>query len=386
MIISEYSIDSQLLYQQSQRTRHLDSLHVYTQKKDKKIITPAKYKSFDDCCNQIKASIHEFDKLFQNCQHKNEEDVLITTYNSYFNLFCHSQYYSDTININRFEYFNKLLMDNGFIIKPAKKIDDDMSSVIENIKDNLEDLLQIKTKEQNFTDDLKIDPEISIESQLENKYPSIYTRASFLNILNTCKKDEKILTNLIKYKSILCDNEEYMKLFNIIKMTHCNEKDESIIQTFIDHNYKCKILTSPKCKIVAIKLLMRHYDINLLDLNKEDIKIKLLPEHTSIIHSMFDYRGKVILTRWQLVKFIKTQINNNISNQLILSTSNSIRTNNKISNNTSYKFDIDVLKTHLELNYITSGLCDTDIIYLNACNLTKKIKDNSYVCDTSFLD
>jgi hypothetical protein len=188
-------------FQQTTRCRNIESLYYYSEVKEHE----AHYTSLED----VKQTLTENVKYFQTSNQQlynvssiydEDEEKFKVIENSFFNLFCFTEYVNDSYQTNMTQHFENLLILNGFDISEegtAKKMDN-------------EDKKEIKELTKQLQDEL-FEEFINTECKGHKKYDAFNTNINFLKIPQTKEMLEK-------YKAEITDKHVLQDHLNIIRL------------------------------------------------------------------------------------------------------------------------------------------------------------------------
>lgn len=122
------SIDPSDLFQQVTRTRNIDTLYYYCEKRQ---LDP-NFDDLDTTKDYYKKNIQMYNSLMNVCYNDNDNNEIE---NLFFEMFCYQKYISDTYNTNFQGYFEQILVDNQLVIKEEGKYEDLKDEIINKIND-----------------------------------------------------------------------------------------------------------------------------------------------------------------------------------------------------------------------------------------------------------
>jgi hypothetical protein len=258
--ITGCSITSDDIFQQTCRIRNIEKVYYYSNAPCHK----AEYRSIEQLKEYYITYIknnNNIDKYNGYVYYLTEDNDIKLINNNFSQLYFYQEYLIDTYKTNILKHYEKILEENGFILK----IDDTYD---EHKKINYTELNQI-------TQDIK-EAEFDEYINNDNKYNIKYTNINNnIDLLNLRKYSIDIL---IKYKNIIINRKKLLNYFNLNKLfysyeTLINEKESINCNAPEEATHKNLIN-----KIIYIRDLENYYNIEPLDINftYDEDKFKIL--------------------------------------------------------------------------------------------------------------
>jgi hypothetical protein len=324
--ITGRSINSQGIFQQTTRTRNINTLYYYGDIKN----YPAKYNTLDDVFNIYLNNIEQNNILNNLCMSINENDEMQIINNTFFKLFCYNEYKNDTLNTNIVAHYEQQLIDNGFILSiqgENKKLDND-------IKKNInQKIIAINDK---LFDEFINEP----NSRNKHIYDKLNER---IKILKLPINDSDIL---VKYKKQITDPFCLLKHYNIMRLFKDDKYIDTKLTQVINNNFDCKVLNNIYNKIKLIKTIQTKYNINDFNVNCDFGNNLLTNSEYMLIKNTFRMSRSIPTNSSELMLMYVTMIKNICGPEIIQS--KQIQTNNERT--MVYKYNEEHLDFHNNLS------------------------------------
>ena len=226
------SLDPMGIFQQTTRTRNIDTLYYYSHVESYE----PKFESLDhvkDHYSEIENASRQINDI---CNIIDENDNEAILKNNFFNIYCNNEYINDCYRTNKLKHFENILIENGFDLtssgflqKISKDADKEMSNQLILNKDEL------------------FDDYIQSNNRNHEQFNIINENISTLQLNNV--SDEK----LIIYKNIILDKYEIQKNFNFDRLQKTDEYvNKKLLQIEKENfSFKCYNSTYHKKKINA---------------------------------------------------------------------------------------------------------------------------------------
>ena len=349
--ITGRSINSQGIFQQTTRTRNINTLYYYGDIKN----YPAKYNTLDDVFNIYLNNIEQNNILNNLCMSINENDEMQIINNTFFKLFCCNEYKNDVLNTNIVAHYEQQLIDNGFILSiqgENKKLDND-------IKKNINQKI-IAINDKLFNDFVN-DPNV----RHKHIYDKLYER---INLLSLPMDKPEILK---KFKEQITDPFKLLKHYNIMRFFKNDNYIDDKIKQLIDKNFDCKILNNVYNKIKLIRTIQMKYNIIDFVVKGNYINYCLTKDEYNLIKSTFRLTRNIPTNNGELLLMYVTMIKHICSSEII--TSKLVRNAN--DRQRIYKYNNECLDFHNDLSsYYTKKQIKLDLFEDNIIN--KILYDN----------
>jgi hypothetical protein len=351
--ITGRSINSQGIFQQTTRTRNINTLYYYGDIKN----YPAKYNTLDDVFNVYLTNIEQNNILNNLCMSINENDEIQFVNNTFFKLFCYNEYKNDTLNTNIVAHYEQQLIDNGFILTTEgnnKKLDSE-------IKNNINQKI-IAINDQLFN-------EFVNDHNVRHKH--IYDKLNERIVLLKLPRDNPEI--LIKFKEQITDPFKLLKHYNIMRFFKNDTYIEDKIKLLIINNFDCKILNNIYNKIKLIRTIQSKYNIIDFDVKGDYIKNKITKDEYNLIKSTFRLTRNIPTNNGELILMYVTMIKHICGSDIIKS--------KQVQNNNEkfmvYKYNNE----HLEFHYSLASYYSTKNITLDPFddNIQNKNTDNKVI-------
>lgn len=315
-----------LLFQQCTRCRNMTNLYYMYDcdiEKTKKTYYRCKYIDMNDCEKQYVELLETNNKINDVCRILDEEDNIKFVKNSFFKLFIKNEYMIDCYNSNKFYYFEKTLIENGFIL----------TNYNEHINEH--ELNDIKK------DNIYIDYINSADKNLI-EFKTINDRIKFLNLPN----DTKLLE---KYKDIITDEHKFNEHLDIIRFIKSDKYIENKLVDVMENTFMIKLIRNQYYKIQLLRQLMKHYKIDYFDIkfdkpNLEEIEFD--DAKWNLYKHIFRTTKEKPKNHYELTLLLVTMIKQLTCSKMILS--KQIKLNN--FRFIIYHFNLEYINYHLELD------------------------------------
>ena len=285
LYINGKSVDSQVIYQMSMRTRNLKEL-IYCCNPNIKEKVP-KYLSLEDCREKIINDVRTNSKsILSMCYNLDIDDEMVFSPNSFFEIFARNEYISELYFANLVTKFEEMLVLNGFNIKKDENQLNDYAKEIECVKN-----LNIQMDEQDF---IKQCQDGNLSEELKKA----------CDILRVSDYEDKI-----QYQKLLQDSYKLQGHFNLCRFFSDKDYLQEKLDNIIKKIYDVKLIKNTYNQIIHLKYFMEKYKIDILDLNKNgDEIIEIEQKDLTSFNIIFRFSSK-IKTRYDLVQFIAVRLN-----------------------------------------------------------------------------
>lgn len=343
-------------YQQSTRTRNIETLYFYS--KDTEHF--ANYESLDDTKHKLSESIKTFNTLLNvSSEYDEETEEYKILYNSFFNLFTYSEYFIDTYKTGMTKHYINLLKLNGFEVSENDEEAEllitqaELKTMTKDIKEKIYneyiDLLEKKENQEKITNEKTGD-----EKQKENdildeiiktlnhqQFYIINKAIEFLNI----PKNKEIMT---LYKDEITDKYCLQNHLNIIRSLRSDEYINKKMTIAKEKSFNVKNMTLIYNKIKFIRQIEQEYNIKPFQVDyTQEGEIIMDDNKYKYIKNIFRITQKKPENYNELKKIYISMLRNVTNNNLITSSQG---TKKEDRNERYYKFNDDVILYHLELN------------------------------------
>ncbi len=322
------SVDSQVIYQMSMRTRNLKEL-IYCCNPKIKTKAP-KYSSLEDCRSKLISDVRINDKsLLSMCYNIDMDDEMVFTPNSFFEIFARNEYVTELYFADLVVKFEEMLILNGFTVGKnnslAKKYDWEIENVIDlNTEIEYNDFIQ-KCQDGNLDENLQKACDILRVHDFEDK---------------------------IKYQDILRDKYKLQGHLNLCRFFSDKDFLQGKIEEITKKIYDVKLIQNVYNQILHLKYFMEKYKIDIFDLNKNSSEnIKIAQKDLSIMHTVFRFSSK-IATRYELIKFVVSRLNTMCNCKVITAKKTKVEKKSKNGKDTKqrvYYINDDELNYHFDL-------------------------------------
>jgi hypothetical protein len=351
-----HSISPGATYQQSTRTRNIETLYFYSVD----VEHYAKYEDLEDTKKKLNESVKTFNSLINvSSEWDEEKEEYKILDNSFFNLFTYSEYFQDTYKTGMTKHYINLLKLNGFKVsendeKAEIQIDNaELKTMTSEIKEKLYneyiELINKKEIQEKITNEKEGDEKIKEMDILEEiittlnhqKFFTINKAIEFLNI----PKNKEIM---ILYKDEITDKYCLQNHLNIIRSLRSDEYINKKMAISKEKSFNVKSMTLIYSKIKFIRQFEQKYKIAPFEVDytyegdviMDDVQYKY-------IKNIFRITQKKPTNYNELKKIYISMLRNITNNNLIISTQG---TKKEDRNNRYYEINDDVIKYHLELN------------------------------------
>ena len=287
------------LMQMSSRTRNMDSLHIFIGDVKNR---PIKFTSLEALTSKYEKDIICNNMLNKLSMSRNEDDEIIPVRNTFFKIYCYSEYEKMIFNSDYINYFIEQIESCGFKINEVgtkKKLDKAEKSLDKQAFDEM--------KEEIFEDYIQCNKFETEDNfiELKEKYPNFHTRASLLGIHE--------IKDLIKYKEHIINQyhlKDYFKMLNLFKT-------EDTIKEKLDKKVsKCfdvKAFKTTYNKVLMVFKFEKHYNISRFNFDFDNIKPEneISKEFQAMFNENFDSRKVAkYSTKEDLLDIYKSMIRN----------------------------------------------------------------------------
>ena len=340
-------------YQQSTRTRNIETLYFYS----KDIEHYANYESLDDTKQKLNESVKTFNSLLNvSSVYDEEKEEYKILENSFFNLFTYSEYFNDTYKTGMTKHFINLLKVNGFKVTENNEETDflpDLKNMSKEIKENIYneyiELIENKENQEKITNEKTGDEKQKendildeiIEALNHQKFYIINKAIEFLNI----PKNKEIMT---LYKDEITDKYCLQNHLNIIRSLRSDEYINKKMIIAKEKSFNIKNMSLIYNKIKFIRQIEQEYNIRPFEVEyTQEGDITMDDNKYKYIKNIFRITQKKPENYNELKKIYISMLRNVTNNNLITSSQG---TKKEDRNERYYKFNDDVILYHLELN------------------------------------
>jgi hypothetical protein len=265
-----------------------------------------KYESLDDCKNHYKNYIETNNNLNCLCKHLNENDDEVIIENSFFNLFTTNEYMFDCYKSNIKYYFEKILIDNGFILdKFIKEYDEILDfDIIKPTKTKI----NYNNLWLEFIEDVK-------ESWFNEKYKIFVDRIKFFNL----KPNNESLN---KYAEYIYSDEKFNDHLNIIRFIRTDKYIDFKLEILKLSTFDVKIVTNTYNKIKLLRGLMKknNFDYFNITLDKQDMTSILIDNNEwLLIKKLFRITKEKPKNKYELSLLFGSMIRHITNSDVIIS-------------------------------------------------------------------
>ena len=357
--ISNKSILSSGIFQQTTRTRNINKLYFY----GKDVKRTIKYNNLNDVETHYKDLINIKNKLLDEFIDVDEfGDENINDKGLFYKLFCYNEYVRDIYKNNITEHYRQILLKNGFIIEQVgekKLLDKDLKDYMKT--------LNIMIKEDNFFDFVYCDD----ETKEHLRFFYLNEKLRYLQINKTDKE------TIIKFKDILINKNGLSNYYNTIKLLsndYMNNHKHFILKV---QDIDITNLSTIESKILIFKKVCLNLN-NMEPLNLDyynDDKINLDDKTFILLKKVFELNTKNKPSNLQEFKKIHSKILNDITGGLYKSFKSKKR--DETRDKLIYKIDTELLNKYLDLHFITNSNREhIDKKYIEMFNIT--IQEKNY--------
>jgi hypothetical protein len=348
-------------FQQTTRCRNIQTLYYYSECKEK----DASYKDLEDVKETLRKNIQYFQDKNRHLYNvstiydEDDEEYKVVE-NSFFNLFCFSEYMIDLYKTNMTKHYQDLLIMNGFVMSEEGTIE----KLDKEEKQALSELTK-EIQEELFKEYLET------EHKGHEKYDSFNRHIDFLQI----PKDNETLE---KYKNEIMDKYVLQDHLNIIRLLKTDDYIKGKLIAAKESSYDIKNMTMIYSKVKAIRDLEKKYKIQPLevdytmfgDINMDDNEYRY-------IRNVFRITRDKPKTYNELRSIYISMIRNITTGDLITGKQSMKKETRK---QMLYSIDEKTIQHHLELNKFYNTDCTHfDDSFVTKYNIpVKKVKfDNS---------
>lgn len=340
------TINPRCIFQQACRNRNIDTLYYHFEPKSRDFI----YNSLDEVKEHYSNILNSSVKINQVCKQFDEYEDAYINHNTYFDLYCSSEYINDAYNTNKKIHFQNILKNKGFTMTSIKQPNTQKIITNNNVsktinKDIVNRYIDLIKNNSNVCDD---------------EFQFIHDQIYLLDLHD--------IDDLIKYKSLIYDKNELNHYFNFIKLIQKPDKNIKNISFTAKSSFLIKQYGSVNVKVYMIRNLYKKHKIPYLSLDKFDTikKINISDNELQLINDIFDLNQKLPPTNYDFSKFIVLLINNITSNTKIITKK---KTKDKFRNTiTLYAHNIPNINHYYKLLKLSSSfkmsIIDEDIQFL----------------------
>lgn len=325
-------------YQQTTRCRNIKTLYYYSEVKEHNL----QYESLEDVKATLKENIEYFNESNQNLYNTstiydedNEKYKIIE--NSFFNLYCYTEYIKDIYKTNMTTHYQEILIENGFIMSEEGKTE----TLDKEEKTEIKELSK-EIKEKLFE-------EFLIDENIKNeKYDSFNKHIEFLKIPLMNEQETINIELLNKYKNEIMDKHVLQDHLNVIRLLKTDHYINEKLKIAKESSYDIKNMTMTYSKVKAIRNLETKYNIKPLEIDYTNVgEIKMTDNEYKYIKNTFRITRDKPENYKDLRKIYSTMIRHMTSNDLIKTVQG---TKGKDRKKILYSIDGNIVKYHLELN------------------------------------
>ena len=326
-------INDSMIFQQSMRVRNLKKLYFFCDAKTRE----RKYNSIDDVKNNFEIMMNTH---FMNvCSYIGENDeIQINNESSYYKLFVESVYYNDKIFSNIEYYYAERLKKSGFTIKQRGETEK-MSKQLKN---------EVKAEIQTNKDEIFENFIVETGELKRVLYETYFDRVELLKLENN--------NNMEKYKDEITDEYKLKNHLNFCKILQKKQVTHKQFDEKTNNKYKVEMCNDALHKVLFIKNVEEKYNIDILNIEYKDEKIKFDEKEYDTIKRIFRITKSAPTTHIELIS-LYVKLICNVAGADIFNNEKSTKRDFTRSKHI-YTIDKDILTYHLELYRMRNATFD----------------------------
>lgn len=302
-------------FQQTTRTRNINTLHYYSVAKQNKI----NYASYEDLVKDYLTMTKTSSKINDICVAINEDDEETVIENTFFKLLTYNEYLSECYRSNPTTHFKNILIENGFVITSTgttKTVDIDVLEKFAEIREDITNELF----EAFITGD-----------RTASQFEIIITRLQMLKL----NADDDIR----KYKDIIMDKYKLEDHLNVIRLLKTDKHIQDKLNCLSPNSYNVKLISNIYSKIKLVRAVMGTN--NLLSVFSDaNINFNVDIHTHALSNKIFRMTKPAPIDRRSYLKYLSTMLNQ--LGDIVIS--------KHTKSGSSYTLDEDKLKMHIELD------------------------------------
>lgn len=331
MYITGKSIPPTLLFQQATRCRNIDKIYYFYDGIKNSTKKNFIFHDLQACSNHYEKCTNNNIRLHDACTYNDESDNTIITKNVFFHLFVKNEYMLTCYSSNKLYFFEKILIENEFII--------------ENFCEDIE-IINIKKTKENDNDANLFDEYINSKDKTLIKYNTFNKHIANLNLP---------ITKLIVYKNIIVSDTKFDEYYNCIRLLRNDNYISDHLETAKENSYIIKSMFTVYNKIYLLRKLMKSFNIDYFNIKFDTLNntaIKISKQDWYNYKTIFRISKSKPETHYELIMTIVGMIRHITSSNIIIS--NRIHTN--INKYFVYDFNYDLIKFYLTLHAYVNPL------------------------------
>lgn len=341
-------------FQQSSRCRNIKKLYYYADVKNNE----DKYDTIEGVKKSLTKNIEYFkisnSSLYNvSTTYDDDEEIYKVNENSFFILYCYTEYINNIYKVNMTQHFKDILINNGFVL----------SEEGETIKISKELNLEIKELTKEIKEKL-FNEFIEANDKTEEKFESFIRHIEFLKLpIYTNKENDETgeidtvvnVELLEKFKNEIIDKHSLQDHLNIMRMLKDDAYIDEKIQAAINNSYDVKNISMSYNQIKSIRTLEAKYNISPLDVDfAYEGSIEMDDKYYINLKNIFRISKPKPKDYEELRKFYVSMIKNVTTNDLIKSFQSKKKETRDIR---LYNINDEYIKDHLELNKFSNPNC-----------------------------
>lgn len=265
------------IFQMSCRTRNMKELNFYSSD-----IKPQKPKlnTLSEVETHYKTLQTNNNKLLNISLNIDENDNMVMVNNTFFKIFCYSQYEDIIYRTGYIKHYKNLLENAGFNIKTIGLNSKTLTKTQLNQQKQIYN--EIKETKINEFVNLYFDDENTNFKEVEQNYKPLVDKA---NLLNISTKDE-----FEKYKEYMTDPYKLESYYNSLNLFKTNEYIEKRIKKKQDETLNLKLINNSYSKIKLLEYFENHYKIKRFNFEDVDINNEIDETFKELYASIFPKR------------------------------------------------------------------------------------------------
>ena len=338
MFICGKSIPPTLLFQQATRCRNIDKLYyLYDGTKmpsTKKTSSKKKFifHNLEACSKHYEKCINANARLHDVCTYNNENDITVVAKNSFFHLFVKNEYMLNCYSSNKLYFFEKILIDNEFILENYNEADEKIETVDIKESKNIDNYAKL------------FDEYIDCKDKKIVKYNTFNKRIENLHLPKN---------KIFEYKNIIASDSKYEEYKNCIRLIRTDKYISDQLENAKENSYGVKSMFGVFNKIYLLRKLMNDFKIEYFNIKYET------PDYTPVKISTKDwYNCKNVFriskakptNHYELIIAVVGMIKN-ITCKEIINIRHICEQNKQYY---VYDFNINLLKYYLDLHTYTN--------------------------------
>jgi hypothetical protein len=315
------------LFQQATRTRNIATLYYHGEVGNGDCL----YENLDQVCQNVEHCLSVSKSLASTCTYVDECDQLQFVHNSFFKMFCYTEFVKDIFGSNKVKHFETFLAQNGFSLStegtPEKLRREERSMQKELVE---------AIAEEHFEEFLKTD------NVFQPKFANLMKNITYLHV------DPADHETLGKFKSTLVNKYRVQEHDAILRLLKCTEYIDAELARLSAKSMDAKLLTNNFQKAKIIREFNAKFGLNLFNLQEASSEEATMDDDFfKLVQHTFSVKRAKPSNFHEIKQLFVSIVRSATTKDLIKSKQGKSK---KDRDETLYLLNESLLRHHLELN------------------------------------